>query len=263
MVIVAGVLGVELPVRMDALAVVAEHLDRTGKKPLELCGDRGPEKLHERLGILGEGAENGAADTAHPQWAQAVRAHVETRVEPALAADAAAERDCGQMSVEPVAPLVIDADVVARVAGKLAPHQGAAMGAAVDKGANDALVVAVEDDRGLADQGRVEIAGVRDFGVEPEVIPHLPLKDPLLFALVNFGVMVEAVRHPAIVERRPDLVGHHHRSRPAAYRAPAATLVYPLVCSNHWRRAVEPLVPARYQRTAIAATPRRSGRPSR
>ncbi len=179
----------------------------------------GPEKILERLGVLGEGAENRAADSADPQRAQAVRTHVEARVEPALAADAAAERDRVEPPVEPVAPLVIDADVLARIAGKLAPHQRAAMGAAVDKGADGAVVVAVEDDRGLADRGGAKIAGVGDLGVEPEVIPHRPLKDPLLLALVDLGVMVEAVRHPAVVERRPDLVGHHHRSRPATKRS--------------------------------------------
>ena len=55
-------------------------------------------------------------------------------VEPALASDAAAERDRRQAAVEPVAPLVIEADVMRGVAGELAPHQRPAMGAAVDEG---------------------------------------------------------------------------------------------------------------------------------
>src|SRR5439155_19120512 len=100
------------------------------------------------------------------QLAQPVRGHVEARVEPALAADAAAERDRFQPAVEPVAPLVIEAGVLAGVARQFAPHLRAAMGAAVDEGMDRARGVAVDDDRRVADPTRAKIAAVRDLGFE-------------------------------------------------------------------------------------------------
>ena len=138
MVIVAGILGVKLPVAADALAIVAEHPDRPVEQAAQLRQDRRAEIIFERLGVLGQRAEHHAVDDADAQRPQTVRAHVEARVEPALAADAAAERDRRQGAVEPVAPLVIDADVLAGIAGKLAPDQRAAMGAAIDEGLDGA-----------------------------------------------------------------------------------------------------------------------------
>ena len=140
-----------------------------------------------------------------------MRTHVEIGVEPALAPDPAAKRDRSQAAVEPVAPLMIDANVLLGVAGQLAPHQRAAMGAAVDKGFDDARPVSIEDNRRFAYPSRAEIAGLGDLGLEPEIIPHRTLEDMALLALVDLGIVVEAVWHPAVVERRPDLIGHHHR----------------------------------------------------
>ena len=135
---------------------------------------------------------------------QPVLAHVELRPHAALAADAAAERDRRQLAVEPIAPLVIDADVLAGIARLLAPHQRAAMGAAVDEGLDLAVLVAVDDDRRVADPGGAEITGIGDLGLERQVTPRLPAKDPLLLAGVDVGIMIEPVRHPAVVQRRPD-----------------------------------------------------------
>ena len=73
----------------------------------------------------------------------------------------------------------------------------------------------IEDNRRLADIGRAKIAGVGDLGVEAEIVPYRPLKDLPLLTLVDLGVVVKAVRHPAVVERRPDLVGDRHPYGPA------------------------------------------------
>ena len=184
MVIVAGILGIELPVAADALAVVAEHRHRPVEQAAQLRQDRRAEIVFERLGIIGECAEQRAVDRVDPQRAQAVRRHVEARVEPALAADAAAERyrlsGCrrGRSTIDdrcrcarPALP-----DISRRT-------MRAAMGAAVDESVDRAVCVAVDDDRGVADIGRAEIAGVGDLGLEPEKIPDRPAKDPLLLAL--------------------------------------------------------------------------------
>src|SRR6516162_4389218 len=100
-----------------------------------------------------------------------MRGHVKARVEAALAADAAAKRDRVKPAVLAVAPLMVDTGVLAGVAGHLAPNYGAAMGAAIDQGVDRAVRVAVHDDRGVADIGGSEIAGVRHLGFEPEKIP--------------------------------------------------------------------------------------------
>jgi hypothetical protein len=135
---------------------------------------------------------------------QTVRRHVKARIEPALAADAAAERDRAQRAVEPIAPLMINADVLLGVAGKLAPHQRTAMGTAVDKGLDRTRLVAIEDDRRLADIGRPEISRVGDFAIEAEKAPDRPAKDPLLLARIDFNIVIEAVRHSAVIELRPN-----------------------------------------------------------
>ncbi len=135
-------------------------------------------------------------------------------IEPAFPADAAAKRDRGQGPVEPVAPLMIKADVLAGVAGQFAPHQGAAMGTAVDKSLDRAGLVAIEDDRRLADLGRPKISGIGDFAVEAEKAPYRPVEDPLLLAAIDVGVVIEAVRHSAVIEVRPNRSCQHRHFRP-------------------------------------------------
>ena len=209
MVIVAGILGIELPVAADPLAIVAEHPDRPDEEAPQLRQDRRAEVVLERLGILGQCAEQRAVDVADPQRAQPVPAHLKARVEPAFAPDAAAERDRRQRPVEPIAPLVIDADMLAGVAGKLSADQRAAMRTAVDERLHRARFVAIEDDRRLADPGRPEVPRFGNFAVEAEIAPHRPAKDPLLLAGVDLGIVIKAVGHPAVIERRPNRSGHH------------------------------------------------------
>src|SRR5579883_2265435 len=124
----------------------------------------------------------------------------------------------GEPPVQSVAPLVINADVFAGIAGEFTPHQRAAMRTAVDKGVDGAGGVTVDDDRGLADIGCAKIAGVGNFGLEAEIVPHRALKDLALFLRVNLRVVVEPVRHSAVIKRRPNLVGYRH-SRRLSYRS--------------------------------------------
>src|SRR6266403_5300804 len=99
---------------------------------------------------------------------------------------------------------MIDAGMLAGIAGHLAPNHGTAMGAAIDQSVNGTVRVAVHDDRSVADIGSAEIARVGDFGLKPKKIPGRAVKDPLLLALVRLGIVIKAVRHPAIVKGRPD-----------------------------------------------------------
>src|SRR6202008_4010260 len=106
--------------------------------------------------------------------------------------------------VEPVAPLMVDADVLLGIAGKLAAHHCAAMRAPVDEGLDLTRPVAIEDNRRFANPGRPEIARIGDLAVEAEKAPHRSAKYLFLFAGVDLGVVVEAVGHSAVIERRPD-----------------------------------------------------------
>jgi hypothetical protein len=90
--VVAGILGIELPVGPDALADVAEDRHRPLEQAAQLRQHRRAEIVFGRLDIIRERAEQRTVDRGDPQLAQAVRGHLEARVEAALAADAAAER---------------------------------------------------------------------------------------------------------------------------------------------------------------------------
>src|SRR4051812_19823657 len=211
MVIVPRVLGVELPVGADALPRVAEHRYRFVQDTFDLADNRRAEIVLKRLGVLRQGAEDRAVDAFEPQSPQSVAVHIEGRVEPALAAHPAAERDRRQAAVEPVAPLVVDAHMLGRVAGHLAPHQRAAMGAPVDEGLDFAIAVAVDNDRCIADPGGTKVAGIGDFRVEDQIAPCRAAEDRLLLAGVKLRVVIKPVRNPAVVVPRPDRgIDHYH-----------------------------------------------------
>src|SRR6516165_7320556 len=99
---------------------------------------------------------------------------------------------------------MIDTGVLPGVAGHLAPDHGATMSATIDQSVDRAIWVAVHDDRGVADIGSAEIAGVRNLGLEPEKIPGRAAEDPLLLALVRLRIVIKPVRHAAVVQGRPD-----------------------------------------------------------
>src|SRR5215472_18803382 len=93
------------------------------------------------------------------------------------------------------------------------------MRTAIDKRLDRARLVAIEDDRRIADPGGAVIARLRDFAVEAEIAPHRPAEDSLLLAGIDFGIVVEAVRNPAVIERRPSRSGDH-RHLPLSLRDP-------------------------------------------
>ena len=62
MVIVTGVLGIELPGRLDALTGVAQHLDLSTAQAVHLLDDRLAEIGLERFSVGGHRAEQHAGD---------------------------------------------------------------------------------------------------------------------------------------------------------------------------------------------------------
>src|SRR5215472_19264052 len=83
------------------------------------------------------------------------------------------------------------------------------MGAAVDKSMHDTRLIAIDDDWGLAKIGGAKIARTRDLHIEREKAPRLAAKDMILLLLVELGIVVEPIWHPAIIERGPDCSGSH------------------------------------------------------
>ena len=70
----------------------------------------------------------------------------------------------------------------------LAAELHAAMRADVLDHVDAAVGVADHDDRALADHGALEVAGVRDLGLEADVAPVALVEEALEFALVLVGL---------------------------------------------------------------------------
>ena len=200
---VAQVLVVHLPVAHDALALVAEDLDRLLHHHVEVAGDQLAKIAFKRLGLFREAAEHHPAVGGHAQLGEAVATLVEILVHPALVLDAALERDAAQVAVQVVVPAVVDAGVARVVAARLAPHQRAAVRATVLASENLALHAAADQHRRLAEPGGAEIARLWDLGLEAQVAPHRAAEDALLLERVYRGVVEQTVRDARIVVALP------------------------------------------------------------
>ena len=112
----------------------------------------------------------------------------------ALAADAAPERDTGEVASKVVGPVVIDAgEFLALPRGEA--QQRAAVGAAVLERVQLAVGVARHHDRHVAEVGGAERVGARQLGLEAEKVPGVAAKDALLFLRVEIRVGIDPVRH--------------------------------------------------------------------
>src|SRR5436305_10988756 len=87
------------------------------------------------------------------------------------------------------------------------------MRATVDQRMDLAVLTAGDDDRRLAEKGRLVIARVRQFVVEREVLPGRPEKDAVALGAIDLRIGEHPVRHPRIAlfrpfERRLERLGH-------------------------------------------------------
>ena len=224
---IARVLRIELPVAAHALAHVAQHLDRPREQPVDGRDQRLVEIVLKRGGVGAEAREDHALVRRHPQPGQAMRLGIEIGGIAAHARHAAAVGHADQLAARVVGPLVIDAAVLAGVAAGLALHRGAAMGAAVDEGVQAAVLGAADDDRRVAHERGLEVAGLRQLRLERDVVPDGPAEDRLLLAGEHVGPREELERHAAAVARRPRERGrgdcggftrHRHHLRSVARR---------------------------------------------
>src|ERR1700742_2979209 len=98
--------------------------------------------------------------------------HLETLGHAALALDAVLEGDAAQVALPVISPGVIDAaEILFALAVIVQTDERAAMGAAVLERIDLAIIVAGDDDRGFADLGDAEIAGLRQFHLERQIMP--------------------------------------------------------------------------------------------
>ena len=98
--------------------------------------------------------------------------------------DATAKRHPLQIALERVAPLVVGADKVLLVAMALAAELHAAVGAHVLDHL-DAARVADHVDRAFSHCRALEVAHVRNLGLQPDIVPVLPVEEALQLFLVQ------------------------------------------------------------------------------
>ena len=131
---------------------------------------------------------------------------------------------------------MIDALDLPGIAAALDAQQVAAMGAAVDKGVDLAVIAAGHDDCGLADRRRDPIARIRDLGGEAQIAPGRPLEDPLLLQPVLLGIGVEPERDLGKPVRRPrhapNFLGAHARTSRLLLLAQIARTIAPAAGSG-------------------------------
>src|SRR5438445_8179004 len=93
-----------------------------------------------------------------------------------------------------VSPVVIDAGEAVGLAARLHGNQRAAVCAAVLEGVDRAGSVTRDYHRHLADEGGDEALRLGKLRFEAEIAPRRAVKDALLLALVDVGVLVHPVR---------------------------------------------------------------------
>src|ERR1700744_2955277 len=101
------------------------------------------------------------------QLERAVLLHAEALGHAALALDAILERDAAEVALPVVGPGVVDAaEILFALAVIVETDQRAAMGAAVLERIDLAVIVTGDHDRGVANLGGTEVAGLRQFHLE-------------------------------------------------------------------------------------------------
>src|SRR5262249_26029089 len=152
---------------------------------LELGENFRPEIVLQRFHVAAIGREYNAAVSGHVELTQSMIGILEVVWHAAFAIDAAAEWNAGEIAFEVVGPLVVRADELLGVAAQLATELGGAMRAAVLEHI-DAAVVGARHHHGRGpDIGSDEIARLRHFAFERDIIPGSAVEDPVDLALVN------------------------------------------------------------------------------
>ncbi len=204
---VLDVLHVELPVAGQHLAVAAEHLHWRAHHPADARDDLGAEILFERRRVRRKRAEDEARERRELELARSVRLRAALRRHAALAAQPLAEGDPGEVAAQVVAPIVIDADDVARFAALVEQEQRSAVRAAVLERVQVTVLVARHHHRHRTEARAAIAVGVCELRFETEEIPGRPAKDAFLLLLVNGWVAIDPIGHPREPFCRPAVLG--------------------------------------------------------
>ena len=200
------VLRVKLPVRLHDLAVVPEDADRAAGEALDMLHRNGTQIVFQRRRIAVEAAEHQSAERRRFQTSHAAPGNLEVVRHTALALYPLLLGHREQSAGMVVAPHVIGAVELARVAAQPGDHLRAAMGAAVLEGVNRAFLAPHDDHAALAEIGRRIIALVGDFPLQREILPVRAAEHPVELDVVEFAVVEYLERHPcAVVGRPPDI----------------------------------------------------------
>src|SRR3546814_11542967 len=92
---------------------------------------------------------------------------------------------------------MINAFEMRHIALACAAYRRAAMRAAVHNDMEALVLVPRHNDRRVADEGRFEITGVRDFGLERNEVPGGAAEEMLLFGLVKGIIREHGIWYPA------------------------------------------------------------------
>ena len=205
----------QLPVARDALAVVAQHHQLAAvEQAVKVFQDGRAHEVFERLHGRVKRREHHAAARGHFQGREAmvlgVKVGGHAAVDLAVLAHAAPERHALQVALEAVAPLVVGADKLFLVAMALAAKLHAPVGADVLDHMDLAVSGARHDDRALTHHRALEIAGVRDLGLQAHIAPVAFVKKALQLLLVPVFVGVHGKRNAAGAFRFPvdGMFGH-------------------------------------------------------
>ena len=206
-----GVLDVllhQLPVAGDPLAVIAQNAQPAAvEHAVEIAQDRRAHEVLERLHRMVEGGEHDAAAQRHLELVQSVVCAVEvlghSALDLAVALDATAERNAQQVSLEAVAPLMVGTDEVGLVAVARAAELQAPVRTDIFDDADAPFEVAHHDHRAFADGAALEVAGLGDLGLQPNIAPVGAVEETIKLASVQRVAGVGRKRYAAAVARLP------------------------------------------------------------
>src|SRR5258708_12403254 len=168
---VGGVLGVF----QVQLRVIGENLGKTSennrcpaaKHPLDPAYDLLAEILVDRRNILGERPEYQPVQRCDPEFPRTVFLHPESIGHSALPLHAVLERNALEVALPVVGPGMIDAtEVLLALAVGIQTDPRTSMGTPIFEGVDLAIRITRDDDRGLADLGGTEVAGLGKFNFQ-------------------------------------------------------------------------------------------------
>ena len=185
----------QLPVVLQVLAVRADHLHGPAVGPLQVTGHHRPEILLDGGRRIRKRAEMDALKTCNAQAFKAMPGVVEIGGHASAAAHPALEGHAGQVSAQVVGPVVVHTGELLAIAPLIDANQGSAMRAAIDHGMHLAVFIAAKDDRCFTNKIELVITWPGNFAIQPEVIPGRAAEQERLFACVNCGILIHAIRH--------------------------------------------------------------------